>query len=69
MTKDLKSLKQLINLCLKTGVSEIEFEGTRLKLTPYRPTIKQKNQKETPEASSVEPTEEELLFWSSGQVN
>lgn len=69
---DLKKLKDIINLCRKTGVQCIEINGVKITLGEERVKTPTKALKSTPtsydDAAAVfesdGPTDEELLMWS-----
>lgn len=72
---DLKSLDKILALCRKRGVQVIEIGELRITLgdTPVRHTSVKKSEqsKYSIQGEVVDspntPTEEELLFWSSGE--
>lgn len=70
MGVDLKNLKELIALCRKTGVQELSVDGISLKLKSDAPpsNYKRKLKSVSKEEISPEFSEDELLFWSAGQV-
>lgn len=75
---DLKQLQSLITLCRKSGVSEVEFNGLRLTLTPIeKKAPRGKTAKaQTADLGPNDPvtdgwdnlSEEDRLFWSSGRM-
>ncbi len=68
--KKLKDLKKIIEICKKTGVIELKFEGIELKLahsavlepSKYK---QQKNQESSDEPQVETYSETDTLFWSS----
>ncbi len=79
---DLKSLKKLADMCRKAGIktyrdSEVEFtlSEDRYMVVPRRSrskkteTVETANSTEAPEFTSDSLTEEQLIAWSSGEVN
>lgn len=70
MKRTLKEVKSFINLMKKEGVLSLKVEGLELSIAPQSFI-----QKEMPAAEEQvhgqfpEPTEEELLYWSSPGVS
>ena len=69
-----KKLKQIIALCRKMGVESIEFVGIKITLgtepakAPRKGAAKKHNESPTEEVETDSPTEQELLFWSTGAL-
>lgn len=64
MAIDLKNLSKTIALCRKTGVTELEVDGIRIKLSPDVPHRSRKNKGPELVDDTPQYTEEELLTWS-----
>lgn len=65
MAIDLKNIAKTIALCRKTGVSELEIDGLKLKLSPDA-FLKRTRKHKGPELVDDTPSysDEELLTWS-----
>jgi hypothetical protein len=71
---DRKELSKIIDLCRKKGVDELQLDGLFIRLGPTPSKSKRGGNRvaQTIDMDDVSPelpyTEEELLFWSSGDT-
>jgi len=71
---DLKKLKGIIALCRKTGVKTIKIDNIELTLSEEAPMSQYKASKASKNdvqgrVDTDGPTNEELLFWSTGTLS
>lgn len=63
---DVKELAKLIKLCRKEGVVHYKTADFEFKLGP---NVKKTTQSNDKIEQDPQPTEEDVLFWSSGGIN
>ena len=70
---DIKDLKKLVKYARQSGITELKAEGVEFKLSPELPIKPRKGKRvdvseQVNEVETDGPTQEELLFWSAGNV-
>lgn len=65
MITDLKQLKQLLEMCRKTGVAEIKVGECSIKFGDM-PVATQPSQPQSSIPGNAMPSDEEIMFWSAG---
>lgn len=65
MIENLKEIEKIIKLARKHGVLELKVGEIELKLSDHPPKKMHKYAKDKDEAETSQPTDEEMLFWST----